>query len=126
MDVILQQFNVRAGPDDVDAQRCKVMFGGAEIADFKFFDPYVGLILNGEHPLPILRGEARCIEDGSFARVASESNKAVVGVARHIDAHQLLVGPTAHVHRTSGTGSVGSMLNCPPWSGLRAGVAILA
>ena len=46
MDVVLQQFDVRAGPHNADAQRNEPMFGGAEVTNFKTFDPYVALIVN--------------------------------------------------------------------------------
>src|SRR6266496_2556841 len=90
------------------------MFSGAEIANLKSFDPHVRLVLNGEHTLPIFRGEAGCVEDRNLAGLASESDKPVVRVSGHIDSHQLLVRPGARVNRAAGMGCVGGMLNrCP-------------
>ena len=43
MDIVLQQFDMGAGPDHVYAQRSEPMFGGAEVADFKTFDSHVAL-----------------------------------------------------------------------------------
>jgi len=49
MDVVLQQFYMRAGPDNVYTQRGEPMFGSAVVADFKAFDPYVTLIVNRKY-----------------------------------------------------------------------------
>src|SRR5438876_9868520 len=102
------------------------MFGGAEIANLKSFDPHVRLVLNGEHTLPIFRGEAGCVEDSNLAGVASESDKPVVRLSGHIDSHQLLVRPGARVNPAAGMGCVGRLLSRFAWWVLGAGVGIVA
>ena len=46
MDVVLQQFDMRAGSHNVYAQWSESMFGGVEVANFKAFDSHVALVVN--------------------------------------------------------------------------------
>ena len=102
------------------------MLGGAKIANFKSFDPHVRLVLNSEYTLPAFRCGVDCVQNRGFARVASESNKAVVRISGHTDAHQLFVDSAAHVNRAAGVDRVGRMLNGSPGRGLGTGVGIVA
>ena len=40
-----------AGPHDTYAQWSQPMLGGAEVANFKAFDPYVALVVNRQNAL---------------------------------------------------------------------------
>ena len=52
MDIVLQELDVRSSPHNADSQRRKPMFGGMKVTNFKTFDPYVALILDGKYGLP--------------------------------------------------------------------------
>ena len=82
MDVVLQQFDMRAGTHHAYAQWSKPMFGSAEVANFKALDPYIALVVNGKYRLPAGGSEMRCIENRGFAGIASQSNVSISRVAR--------------------------------------------
>ena len=69
------------------------MFGGAEIPDFKTFDPHVALVLNGQHADSILKSEMSCVQDRRLAWIASKRNESIRRIAGCVDADELFVDP---------------------------------
>src|SRR5258708_334516 len=71
MDVVFQQFYMRAGPRNAYAQRCEPMFGGAKVTNFKALDSHVTLVMNGENPASAGGSEMPCVQGRRLARIAS-------------------------------------------------------
>ena len=49
MDVVMEQFYMRAGAHNADPQGSEPMFRGAVVANFKSLDSHVTLVVNGKH-----------------------------------------------------------------------------
>ncbi len=126
MHIIVQQFDMGAGPHNAYPQRRQAMFGGVEVANFKSFDPYITLIVNGQYGLPSGGSEMRCVEHRRFAWVASQSDESFTRVPGCVDAHQLFVNSPAHVDGTTCPRCIRGMLNRAPGGGLGTGIRIIS
>src|ERR1022692_362432 len=125
MDVVLQQFNMGAGPHYAYAQWSEPMFGGAVVANFKAFDSHVTLVVNSEHTASALGNDMLCVQDRRLAWVALESNESIRRIARCVDAHEFFVGSTPNVDGTARPRGVCRVLNGAPRRCLSAGIRII-
>ena len=124
MNVVLQQFYMRAGPRNAYAQGREPMFGGAEVANFEALDSHVTLIMNGENPASAGGSERPCVQGRRLARIASESNVSIARVARCVGAHEFFVDSSSHVDGTARTRGVCGVLNRAPRCRLRARIGV--
>src|SRR5579863_261608 len=125
MDIVLQQFNMGAGAHDAYAQWSEAMLGGAEIANFKSFDPHVTLVMNGQYAASAVRNNMPCVEDGRLARITSKRNVSIRRIARCLDVDELFVDSTAHVDGRARPHGVRGMLNGAPRCRFGAGIRII-
>src|SRR5450755_3666007 len=126
MDVILQQFYVRASATYVYAQRGKPLVGGTVVADFKTLDSHVTLVVNRKYAASRRWSEVRGLQDRRLAWIASKSNEPIGRVAGCVDADQFFVDFTPNVDGTASPRSVCGMLNGAPRRRLSAGIRIIS
>lgn len=70
------------------------MLGGAEVANFKTFDPHVTLVMNGQYATSAIRNKTPCVEDGRLAWIASKRNVSIRRIAGCFDADEFSVDST--------------------------------
>jgi hypothetical protein len=87
MDVVLQEFDMGAGPDHVYTQRREPMFGGAKVANLETLDSHVAFILNRDYAGSAGGNEMRCVEDRGLAWKASKSDESIARIAGSVDTH---------------------------------------
>src|SRR5664279_123477 len=68
MNIVLQQFYVGAGPDNIDTQRGEPMFSGAVVANFKTLDSHVTLVVNRKYAASVIGSEMFRLQDRRLAR----------------------------------------------------------
>ena len=111
MDVIFQEFYMRASAGDAYTQWSEPVFGGTVVPNFKAFDSHVTLIVDRQHSASGARSEVCSVQNRRLSWVAFESNEAIACVAGHVDAHELFVNSTVHKDHAAGRHSIGRMLN---------------
>src|SRR6266576_5091644 len=125
MDIVLQQFYMGAGPDNVYAQWDKPIVGSAVVTNFKAFDPDVTLVVNRKYAASLRGSDMHCLQHRRFARIASKSNESIGRVAGCVDTHQLFVDSASNVDGTARPRGGLGVLNGAPRCRLRAGIRII-
>src|ERR1700722_6786099 len=126
MDVVLQEFDVRAGSDNAYAERGEAMLGGAKVANLEALDSDVTLIVDRENAGSGGGCEMRRVENCCLAWVAAEGDEAVARISGGADVYELFVDSAANVDGAASAGVVRGVLDRAPRRSFSARVGIIS